>query len=196
VTARVASVEGSGAIVCPTSVQSSLPASDTRLIEEARAGSAVAKGALFAHHHPAAWRTALAITRSPDIADDVAQEALVVALERLADYDGRGSFAAWLHRIVANRSLNAIRGRPTLELRDEADAVAAGRSLGVDPALRRAFDHLSAEQRAMLVLRFWFDLKPGEIARSLDLPAGTVYSRLSRALAILRDHLDREELTS
>jgi RNA polymerase sigma-70 factor (ECF subfamily) len=166
------------------------------LIEEARAGSSEAKGALFAHHHPAAWRTALAITRSPDLADDVAQESLVVALERLADHDGRGTFAAWLHRIVANRSLNALRARPTVELHDGPDAASSSHTLGVDPALRRAFDHLSAEQRAMLVLRFWFDLKPGEIAEALDLPAGTVYSRLSRALAILRDHLDREELSS
>jgi RNA polymerase sigma-70 factor (ECF subfamily) len=166
------------------------PPAETRLLADARGGSDTARSALFQQHHAAAWRTALAITRDPHLADDIAQEALVIALERLDRFDGRGTFAGWLHRIVANRSLNALRRRPTASADDLPDRQAPVLSAGIDPDLRVAFDRLSADQRAILVLRYWYDLRPGEIAEALHMAEGTVHSRLHRALAKLRGHLE------
>jgi len=92
-------------------------------------------------------------------------------------------FAPWLHRIVTNRALDWARAhalRRPVEARSEAIAPEARSDLSDD--LAEAIGRLAPDQRAVIVLRYLLEHTPGEIAQMLDLPRGTVNSRLRRAL--------------
>src|SRR5438445_2844625 len=105
---------------------------DRGLVAEAQAGSHEALEALFRQHWLEAWRAAYGITANREWADDVVQEAFERAFQRLTSFSGRGSFAAWLHRIVVNRALDLMRReRPSLPL-DAISDLAAERQPGID----------------------------------------------------------------
>ncbi len=120
-------------------------------------------------------------------------------LRSLDRFDRRRPFAPWLHRIVVNRAIDWARAH---ELRRElAEAGAAEHAVrdnaGVagrpsDETLA-ALARLSPEQRAVVVLRHLLDFTPSEIASALDLPQGTVNSRLRRGLDELQDLVDPGE---
>ena len=107
------------------------------------------------------------------------------ALDR---FDHRRPFGPWLHRIVVNRAIDWARARA---LRPEAEAVdvPATEPPERDDELLRELDRLSPEHRAVIVLRYLLDYTPGEIAELLELPRGTVNSRLRRGLDNLKDRL-------
>jgi RNA polymerase sigma-70 factor (ECF subfamily) len=109
----------------------------------------------------------------------------VRALDR---FDRRRPFGPWLHRIVVNRAIDWARARA---LRPEAGAVdvPAAEPPERDDELLRELDRLSPEHRAVIVLRYLLDYTPGEIAELLELPRGTVNSRLRRGLDNLKDRL-------
>ena len=163
--------------------------SDGELVRRARAGSRDAAGELFARHWPGAWRAARVITGSRAMADDVAQDAFERAFAALGRFDERRPFGAWLHRIVVNRSLDLIRRERRLVGLDHPDRVAGEwHDLAADDrALLDAVAALGPQRRVVIVLRYGLGYTPNEIAAMLDLPAGTVHSRLARALEELRD---------
>ena len=111
---------------------------------------------------------------------------------RSSRFDERRPFAPWLHRIVVNRALDLLRAerrlvgteppssRPTPALFD-----AEG-----DRALLEAVAGLPLQRRVVVVLRYGIGMGPDEIAKVLDLPSGTVHSRLARALEQLRDQFE------
>ena len=112
------------------------------------------------------------------------------ALDR---FDGRRPFAPWINRIVVNRAIDhsrsrALRREVGAELAESAEAPAAEERISDD--LMRALAALGAEQRAVVVLRYLLDWTPGEIARALSIPRGTVNSRLRRALDRLAAELE------
>jgi RNA polymerase sigma-70 factor (ECF subfamily) len=163
---------------------------DDELVRAARAGSLEAASTLFERHWPAAWRAALGITGSRADADDVAQESFERAFGAIAAFNGRSTFRTWLLRIVVNRSLTLVRERKRvvpLVLAEEAGGERA--TYGVLSAVRR----LEPDRRAVVALRYWLDLSPAEIATTLDLPVGTVHSRLARALDDLRRDMEVTE---
>lgn len=171
--------------------------SDRTLVAAARRGDEVALERLFRRHWSAAYRVALLITRDHAAAEDVAQEAFVAAVGRLDRFDRRRPFAPWLTRIAANRAIDWTRARGVRRevaaaAAPEPAAAPAGEARAGEPAcserLLRAFAALTPEQRAVVVLRHLLDYAPGEIAAALDLPRGTVNSRLRRGL----DTLERE----
>jgi RNA polymerase sigma-70 factor, ECF subfamily len=158
-------------------------------IRGAQAGSASDLEALFRSHWPSAWRAAYLVVHDSAAAEDIAQEAFLAAIRHLDRFDRRRPFGPWLHRIVVNRAIDWSRARTLraeLELVDAA-APASSPELGSDvvEALRR----LPPEQRAVIVLRHLLGYTPGEIARLLDLPRGTVNSRLRRGLDQLQETL-------
>lgn len=158
-------------------------------IRGAQAGSASDLEALFRSHWPSAWRAAFLVVHDAAAAEDIAQEAFLAAIRNLDRFDRRRPFRPWLHRIVVNRAIDWARARALraeLELVDTA-APAASPDVGSDvvDALRR----LSPEHRAVIVLRHLLGYTPGEIARVLDLPRGTVNSRLRRGLDELQETL-------
>ena len=169
----------------------SRPVSESALVRAARKGSEAAVEELFARHWPDAYRTALLIAHDRAAAEDIAQEAFLSAIRALPSFDPRRPLRPWLHRIVVNRAIDWSRARG---LRNEVSAGAAGEppapeppEAGLGDAIAAALMRLSPEQRAVVVMRYLLELTPGEIAEALELPRGTVNSRLRRGLDALGD---------
>jgi len=168
-------------------------ASDAALVRAAQRGSEQAVEELFARHWSDAYRTAYLIAHDRAAAEDIAQEAFLSALRALQRFDGRRPLRPWLHRIVVNRAIDFSRAR---RLRHEvgidlvADMAAPReRPDGDLDGLVAALARLPPEQRAVVVMRHLLELTPGEIADVLDLPRGTVNSRLRRGLDALGEEL-------
>jgi RNA polymerase sigma-70 factor, ECF subfamily len=160
------------------------------LIDAARSGSSEAQADLFGRHWREAWRTARAICGDDHRAEDIAQDALIRALAQLGKYDARRPFGAWLRRIVVNQALNSIRKDRRLTGLDDAALLAADAEGNWEPGLAAAVRDLPVDRRVVVTLRYGLDLTPAEIADAMDLPVGTVHSRLARALGDLRQRLE------
>jgi RNA polymerase sigma-70 factor (ECF subfamily) len=170
------------------------PASDAALVRAAQNGSEAAVEELFARHWPDAYRAALLIAHDRAAAEDIAQEAFLSALRALPRFDRRRPLRPWLHRIVVNRAIDWARAR---RLRREVDVEAVPEVAAPDAAdvtglgaLGAALGRLSPEHRAVVVMRYLLELTPGEIAEALELPRGTVNSRLRRGLDALGEVLE------
>jgi len=160
------------------------------LVRDAQRGSAEAFEQLFRSHWPRAYRAALLVVGDAAAAEDIAQESFLAAVRALDRFDRRRPFGPWLHRIVVNRAIDWARAR-ALRRETFADAGADSAAGEREPstharALAQGLAVLQPEQRAVIVLRYLLDYTPGEIARLLDLPRGTVNSRLRRGLDRLR----------
>src|SRR4051794_25266821 len=155
---------------------------ERRLVREVQRGSAAALEELFRREWPRAYRAAYLVVHDAAAAEDIAQEAFLAAVRAIDRFDRRRPFGPWMHRIVVNRAIDVTRARA---LRREVDAAAAESAEAPPDAPSRPFSDdvlgaladLSAEHRAVVVLRFVFDYTPGEIARALEMPRGTVNSR-------------------
>ena len=143
---------------------------------------------------PALRRYARALTRQGDIADDLVQDTLVRALRSEHLFHG-GDMRAWLYTILANLNRNRLRSlarRPTLMSIEEDDAPdQAGPEAG-GRDIERALATLVEEQRNALLLVVLEGLSYREVAEVQGVPIGTVMSRLSRARAQIKAHLDGE----
>jgi RNA polymerase sigma-70 factor, ECF subfamily len=160
-------------------------------VRGAQAGSASDLEALFRAHWHRAHRAAYLVVHDAAAAEDIAQEAFLAAVRTLDRFDRRRPFGPWLHRIVVNRAIDWARSR---QLRREAELVEEAASApvreGGDPeTVAAALASLSPEHRAVIVLRYLLEYTPGEIADLLDLPRGTVNSRLRRGLDRMREAL-------
>jgi RNA polymerase sigma-70 factor, ECF subfamily len=165
------------------------------LVRGAQAGSKADLEELFRRHWPPAYRAAYFVVYDRAAAEDIAQEAFMSALRALDRFDRRRPFGPWLHRIVVNRAIDWARSRA---LRRELDIelMDAGTEGDEDDVIERdelaaAIAKLAPERRAVVVLRYVLGYTPGEIARLLELPRGTVNSRLRRALDDLAGEVER-----
>jgi RNA polymerase sigma-70 factor (ECF subfamily) len=160
-------------------------------LRAARAGSASDLEALFRAHWPRAYRAAFLVVHDAAAAEDIAQEAFLAAVRALDRFDRRRPFAPWLHRIVVNRAIDWSRSRA---LRAEAELVdvhaAAAHAAELSDGTIQALAALSPEHRAVIVLRYLLEYTPGEIAELLELPRGTVNSRLRRGLDQLKERAE------
>jgi RNA polymerase sigma-70 factor (ECF subfamily) len=169
-------------------------------VRGAQAGSASDLEALFRAHWPRAYRAAYLVVHDAAGAEDVAQEAFLAAVRALDRFDSSRPFGPWLHRIVVNRAIDWARAR-ALRREVGAEEVVAGApaSEGADVAARPSEDVLAAlasltpDHRAVIVLRYLLEYSPGEISRILELPRGTVNSRLRRGLDSLQGLVGEEE---
>src|SRR5436305_11489147 len=168
-------------------------------IRGAQAGSVDALESLYRAHWPRAYRAAYLVVHDAAAAEDIAQEAFLAALRALDRFDRRRPFGPWLHRIVVNRAIDWARAR-ALRAEVSADgtlerAAARERPREGDTdarALAGGLRKLSPEHRAVIVLRHLLEYTPGEIAELLELPRGTVNSRLRRGLDELREATGEE----
>ncbi|HEY1507687.1 MAG TPA: RNA polymerase sigma factor [Solirubrobacteraceae bacterium] len=172
--------------------------SERAMIRGALAGSEADLEALFRAHWPRAYRAAFLIVHDHAAAEDIAQEAFVQAIRRLDRFDRQRRFAPWLGAIVANRAIDWVRARSA---RRESGHEPPEPVAAPEPPVGRyseevlaALAELSPEHRAVVVLRYVLEYTPGEIARVLELPRGTVNSRLRRGLDTLETRLRDAEL--
>jgi RNA polymerase sigma-70 factor (ECF subfamily) len=171
---------------------------ELRVVDRAAAGDSAARRALFEQHREAAYRTALRITRREEDALDVVQDSFIRAFDRLAEFQRESGFRTWLLRIVANRALDVLRTRKVrqavpLDPGDESrgpqlaapdTSAPPGQELErqeLAQRLRQALEALPADQRAVFALYATGEMTYGEIAAALEIPIGTVMSRLYHA---------------
>jgi len=175
---------------------------DKLLIEQALAGQTDSFGELVRKYQDRLYNTLVHVTGSCHEAEEIAQDAMLQAFSKLSSFRGHSSFYTWLYRIAFNLSVSRQRKqRPRVSLDQMQESV------GVDPIdnaelpeevverderavqVRAALSKLSDEYRAILVLREMEDCDYETIADVLNVPIGTVRSRLHRARMSLRNHL-------
>jgi RNA polymerase sigma-70 factor (ECF subfamily) len=166
-------------------------------VRGAQAGSASDLEALFRSHWPRAYRAAYLVVHDRGAAEDIAQEAFLAAVRALDTFDRRRPFGPWLHRIVVNRAIDWTRARSLRrEVGDDALETAESRpevAVGMPANVTDALASLPPDQRAVIVMRYLLEYTPGEIARMLGMPRGTVNSRLRRGLDALQGRVREEE---
>jgi RNA polymerase sigma-70 factor (ECF subfamily) len=168
---------------------------EATLVRDAQRGSTDALEELFRRHWRRAHRAAYLVVGDPGAAEDIAQESFLAATRALDRFDRRRPFGPWLHRITVNRAIDFARARalrPESALTPAADVAAAAPG-ALSDELVGALAQLPPEHRAVVVLRYVLEYTPGEIARMLDLPRGTVNSRLRRGLDRLRPIVEEED---
>lgn len=173
---------------------------DEGLVERAKRGDADAYAEIVTRYQALAQRTAYVITRDAAAAEDAAQEAFVKAYRALGSFRPGARLRPWILRIVANEAINRARsasrhrtvqlslvegraGDP--EASPEAQALASERR----EIVVRALNELGDDDRLVLAYRWFFDLSEAEMSEALGIARGTVKSRLSRAMARLRERL-------
>jgi RNA polymerase sigma-70 factor (ECF subfamily) len=164
----------------------------TTLLKRAQQGDAGAVERLIELYQDAIYSMAVSFTRDPHQAEDLAQDAWIKILRGLPRFRHDSKFSTWLYRITMNTFLNATRA---VKREQEVVGSLAGESDTSEPRLDSTLDvhdavrALPEEFRSVVLLRYVADLSYKEIASVLDLPLGTVQSRLKRALDKLEANL-------
>jgi RNA polymerase sigma-70 factor (ECF subfamily) len=174
-----------------------LPAIDpeeTHWVARACAGDSAGHRWLLERYRTRVVRLAAQVLRRPDEAEDVAQEAFVRAFRKLPSFRAEGRFQAWLFAIVVRTCQDRCRlTRWNTEVvvaephEGAASLRGAGEAIDTRVLVEALLDQLSPVMRATLVLRELEGLEYEEIARALEVPVGTVRSRLSAARARFRE---------
>ncbi len=182
-----------------------MPVDDAQLVADAQSGDRLALDQLLRIHYDRVHAVCRRVVGTSHDADDAAQEAMIRIVKGLCSFDGRSSFGTWVYRIASNTALDELRKRrrrPMLHLVDDdgavpeiADHMAERR---VDAIVERlslddAIAGLPDDFRTAVVLRDVADLDYSEIARVLDVPIGTVKSRIARGRSLLADHLGNRD---
>jgi RNA polymerase sigma-70 factor (ECF subfamily) len=174
---------------------------DGQLISQVRQGNILALKALYEKYKVQVYRTALAITRDREAAEDILQDCFLKVYVHIDRLDGSLPLSPWLHRVAVNLSYNWVdrRRRWLKPLEDVIDClVASPRSLPefvlergeLQRVIQKAIASLSFEHRAVIVLFYLNSFNLNEIAYILDCPVGTVKSRLHYARRNLRHKLE------
>lgn len=185
---------------------------DLVLIERSKRGDADALDTLIRKHEKRAYQYAYRLTSNPDEASDIVADAFVRVYTALKNFKGNSAFTTWLYRILTNCFLDLRKrekSRQTSSLdavlsTDEGEVERQIEDDGATPydeaeksarerAVQGALAELPEYQQAMITLYHAEQLSYEEIAEALDLPIGTVKSRLNRARISLRERLERDE---
>lgn len=177
------------------------PVDDAALIARSLRGDKDAFGELVERYFSFATRIAYRMTGQPQIAEDLAQESFVKAWLKLPQYRGESSFRTWLGRIVTNSTLDYLRRARDEHMVEDELYVPTYAGIRPQPLLegwdlqelvRHAVLALPPESRAVVILREYEGLSYRDIAQTLDIPMGTVMSRLYYARERLKTMLEPE----
>lgn len=182
---------------------------EMRLIQAARSGDRESFGQLVLKFQDRLVNSLYHLNGNLSEAEDVAQEAFVLAFLKLDSFRGQSSFYTWLFRIARNLAVSRFRRTHRTTSLDSGSGAAAstaaglvsngtspdGRMLQSETVARvqMALSRLSEEHRAILILREMDELDYDAIAEALELPVGTVRSRLHRARLQLKTELEALE---
>ena len=169
------------------------------LISRARGGDKEAFGALVEQYRDNVYRLAYRMCGNAYDADEAAQEAFVAAWRALPNFRGDAKFSTWLYRLTTNAAIDVMRREKRhqtvgdgemIEVADDADSPQETvERTEQQEAVQKALATLSEEYREVLLLRYMEELDYAEIAEVLQLPSGTVKSRINRAKAALKTAL-------
>jgi len=178
---------------------------DKALIAQCLAGQTESFGRLVERHQNRLHHTLFSLMGSEEDARDVAQEAFVLAFQKLKSFRGDSAFYSWLFRIAFNASvsfrrkhrrntssLDAAHEQSGIETVDASPDAQPAHALEVEEkqqAVRMALSQIAADFREVLVLKEMEGLKYEQIAEIVDCPIGTVRSRIHRARQDLREKL-------
>ncbi len=185
--------------------------SDAFLIERCQMGDKAAFGVLMSRHQTRAFQYALRLTKHVEEARDVVSEGFIRVFRAIHQFRSNSAFTTWLYRILRNCFLD-MRKRKSLPIVASLDAVRETDDgeiqmqvvdTGLSPLehaqkkdhssrVRRAIAELTEIQRSMVILYHGEQMTYEEIAERLNLPVGTVKSRLNRARIALKDILVRQ----
>jgi RNA polymerase sigma-70 factor (ECF subfamily) len=184
-------------------------ADDHRLIADCLRGDTSAFGVLVRRYQDRLFNTVFRLVGNAEDAQDVVQEAFLNAYQSLDGFKGDALFFTWLYRIAVNTAISLKRkqrvvlridggrnGEPGIEPLDPSDVSRPGHALEQaeqETRIQRALARLSAEHRAVLVMKDMEGQKYEMMAEVLGVPIGTIRSRLHRARLELRDLLERDE---
>ncbi len=174
---------------------------ETALIGQAQSGDRQAFGELVLRHRPGVVNVVYRMCGNPGLAEEAAQEAFVRAWRNLGHYNPRFPFRSWVYRIALNAALDVLRAEkpaaildalnpgeePQAPESDQPEALLVQKERA--EMVRHAVLALPPECRAALILREYEGLSYQEMAQALDIPLGTVMSRLSYARSLLRRSL-------
>ncbi len=169
------------------------------LISRARGGDRDAFGELVEQYRDNVYRLAYRMCGNAYDADEAAQEAFVAAWRALPNFRGDAKFSTWLYRLTTNAAIDVMRREKRhqtlgdgemMELADDADSPQETvERTEQQEAVQKALTTLGEEYREVLLLRYMEELDYAEIAEVLQLPSGTVKSRINRAKAALKTAL-------
>ncbi len=175
---------------------------DREVVVRAQHGDEAAFESITVAAYPRLYRIAYGILREHGAADDAAQTALVDIWRRLPRLRGPEKFDGWSYRLLvricyaeAKRRPKWLPGEAITRSVEPRAADPFGTVLDQDQ-LERAFGALTVDHRAVIVLRYLLDLPLEQVAQALDIPVGTVGSRLHRALEVLRASVEAGERTA
>ncbi|MBS1716401.1 MAG: sigma-70 family RNA polymerase sigma factor [Armatimonadetes bacterium] len=191
---------------------SSRATEDMVLVERARRGDRSALDELIMAYEAKAYQYAYRLTRNSEEASDVVADAFVRVFNALGNFKGQSSFNTWLYRIITNCYLDIKkkeRNRPTLSIETALTTADGEITREIEDPSRDPYEEternsrearvqdavaqLPEYQRAMIVMYHSENMSYEEIAAALDLPIGTVKSRLNRARLSIRDLLMKDE---
>ena len=173
-------------------------AEERRLIDRSAAGDQEAFRQLVIRYHRLVINVAFRAFGELSLAEDLAQDVFIKVYKALPGYRHEKPFKHWLHRVAANAVTDALRRRrPVVSLDGmeqppasrEADPQDVAARHDLQRAVRHAIASLPAHYRDTIALQAFGELSYEEIARTLDIPLGTVMSRLNGAKRLLRESL-------
>jgi RNA polymerase sigma-70 factor, ECF subfamily len=180
---------------------------DRQLINECLQGRLEAFSELVRRYQDRLYNAVFRFLNDAEDAQDVTQEAFLSAWQALSRFKGDAKFFTWIYRIAINHAIDLKRKQKIsqgleVHLNDEIQPVATSTSNRPEDAaerreegekLRKALNLLSPEHRMVLILKDIDGMKYEEMADTLEVPIGTIRSRLHRARFELRDILERQE---
>ncbi|MEW6092816.1 MAG: sigma-70 family RNA polymerase sigma factor [Chloroflexota bacterium] len=176
---------------------------ELRLIQQAQDGDRSAFGELVRRHYTGVVNVVYRLCGDAGLAEDMAQEAFLRAWLNLPSFRPESSLRNWLYRIAVNAALDVLRRKTEEPIENEKKQMVTDQAPGPEAAviakeqaafLQQAMKSLPEAARSVLVLREYGELSYQEIAAVLDIPIGTVMSRLNYARSRLRELLKTQVL--
>ncbi len=173
--------------------------SDEELVDQVREGKTASYSLLVKKYQRSLTRLAWRMTRDLDVADDVVQESLIKAYEKLGSLQGGKNFRAWIFQITVNTAKNKLRGRDGKGVRlEDIDIVVFASeeaklvNSAISSLIQNVVDGLPVKQRTALTLRVYEDMSFKEIAEIMDCPYDTAKANYRHALLKLKESLRKE----
>lgn len=172
---------------------------EARLIEDAKRGDRTAMSMLLQRHYTFLVKYLIKITLQPSLAEDLAQETMLKGIEKIKLYNGQSKFSSWLITIGTRLYIDSLRKRKRelrwqeqeqslRKLRWQAEHGGSTWSDALD-----ALGGLAEDIRVPIILKHYYGYAYEEIAEMMDIPAGTVKSRIHNGLKSLRKELAEDE---